>query len=595
MTKSWWCPHQLVDNATDMVPLSLREVFELASAWADADPDPVTANKLREWIDQNDERALRDSFESPLVFGTAGLRGVVGPGPAHMNTAVVRRVTRALVDYLAAHGLQRRPLVVGHDARLDSARFAQDVVAVARAAGCRVVEFGHAVPTPLVAYAALAENAAAGVVVTASHNPREYNGYKVYGPAAFQIVSPMDTQIAERMNQMPVATPIATEARASVPGDELLDGGIVDQYVTAVLQQRPEPARHRIRIAYTPLHGVGWQTLQRLFHAGGHTDLHPLPAQVAPDGRFPTVAFPNPEEPGTLDLGIQFAERISAQVLIANDPDADRLALALPDARGEWHALTGNQLGVILMDYLLERALAARASSGRPLVVTTVVSSPLADAVARAYGADLERTMTGFKWLWSAALELSNGDPHRFAIAWEEALGYSTHTSVRDKDGIAAGLIAADWVAMCHAGGLLPWERLGQIYREHGAWASRQVNVHCAGLDGAARMRTALQSLGAAPPGQCDGVRVTQFEDYRTGAEKRPPWRGEAELFVLGFEDGSRLLVRPSGTEPKIKLYVDVPAVVRPERDPFTALENAGERAERLARSLLDSLGLDSW
>lgn len=573
-----------------MASLSLQKLLELATNWAQSDPDPNTAEVLRLWLGQCNELELRNCFEAPLQFGTAGLRGVVGPGPARMNAAVVRRVTRALAEYLTANALAHRPIVIGHDARLDSERFAHEAIAVARAAGLRSLEFANHVPTPLVAYAALQLNAAAGVVVTASHNPREYNGYKVYGPSALQIIAPMDAQIADRMNRVPPSNRIPVDYRRPDADEELLGDDIVGRYIDSVLEQRPKPVANPVRIAYTPLHGVGWHTLQQLFYAAGHTDLHPVPAQVQPDGHFPTVAFPNPEEPGTLELGMRFASEIYADVLVANDPDADRLALALPDADGQWHALTGNQLGVILMDYLLERATAAGAK--QPLVVTTVVSSPLADAVARRHGARLERTMTGFKWLWTAALELTNDGSRQFAIAWEEALGYSTHTSVRDKDGIAAGLVATDWVAQCIAAGVLPWQRLGQLFREHGAWASRQVNVHCAGSDGAARMRAALDRLGAVPPTHCDGLRVAQFDDFRVHGDTRPFWRGEAELFAFTFEDGSRLLVRPSGTEPKIKLYIDVPAAVSAAEDPFAVLQNAGERAEHLAHNLIDLIGL---
>ena len=217
----------------------------------------------------------------------------------------------------------------------------------------------------------------------------------------------------------------------------------------------------------------------------------------------------------------------------------------------------------------------------------------MADSVASARGAHLERTLTGFKWLWTAALELLKDDSRTFAIAWEEALGYSTHTSVRDKDGIAAGLIAADWVAQCHAAGVLPWERLGQLFRAHGAWASRQINVHCSGADGAIAMRGALEQLGSTPPHTLNGARVSRFDNYQLGAEERPYWRGQADLFALTFDDESRLLVRPSGTEPKLKLYIDVPASVNAGTDPFTALQSADKRAEGLARSLIIAIGLN--
>ena len=576
-----------------MASLSLQQILELAQSWADADPEPEMAAQLREWIAQRDEHHLRECFEIPLLFGTAGLRGVVGPGPGHMNIAVVRRVTRALADYLHANQLASRPIVIGHDARIDSERFAREAIAVARAAGATVLEFGRQVPTPIVAYASLRQNAAAGVVVTASHNPPEYNGYKVYGQTGLQIVSPMDTLIEERMHQMPGARAIRTQLEAPVTTAHLLGEDIVDSYMEDVLKQRPAPVRYPIRLVYTPLHGVGWNTLQRLFTAAGYTDVHPVAEQVEPDGHFPTVTFPNPEEPGTLDLGMQLAQSVSAHALVANDPDADRLALALPDSSGQWHTVTGNQLGVILMDYLLERAVATRANGRQPCVVTTLVSTPMADSVASARGAHLERTLTGFKWLWTAALELLKDGSRTFAIAWEEALGYSTHTSVRDKDGIAAGLIAADWVAQCHAAGLLPWERLGQLFREHGAWASRQHNFYCSGAGGAAAMQGALARLSSAPPHTLNGVRVSRFDNYQLGAEDRPCWRGQAELFALTFDDESRLLVRPSGTEPKLKLYVDVPAAVRAGTNPFTALQSAGIRAEGLARSLISAIGLN--
>ena len=573
--------------------LPYQRLVEIALDWARSDPEPVMANMLRSWIGKGDEQRLVECFATPLAFGTAGLRGVVGPGPAHMNLAMIRRVTRALVEWLQQSGLAERPIIVGYDARLDSARFAAETAAVVRAAGMNAVEFAGHVPTPLVAYAALARQAAAGVMVTASHNPPEYNGYKVYSESAIQIVSPADLQIAEVMQKLPPATGIPAPRNATGSSSSALGSECVDAYIEAVLRERPPPHKFALRIAYTPLHGVGWNVLARLFAAAEYNDVRPVPSQVEPDGHFPTVRFPNPEEPGTLDIGVAFAQAQSAHILLANDPDADRLAIALPDAMGCWHLLSGNQLGLLLTDYLLEHS-AGSAQLLQPLVVTTLVSTPMVDAIANVHGARVERTLTGFKWLWTAARELIDAGALRFAVAWEEALGYSTHTNVRDKDGIAAALIAADWAAQCHAAGLLPWERLGHLFRLHGAWASRQANVHLAAADGAHAMHVALERLGNYPPTVIDGEEVSRFEDLRYGAELRPAWRGTAELFALHLCSESRVLVRPSGTEPKLKLYINVPADVPAAADPFAVLNQAEQRAQRLAEQVIKLLGLVS-
>jgi phosphomannomutase len=570
-----------------MSHIPLEDLVKLARAWADADPDPATATLLREWMDASNEFAIRECFELPLEFGTAGIRGIVGPGPARMNLAVVRRVTRALAEYLAQNHGAGSAVVLGRDARLDSARFAREAAAVLLAAGCSILQFETPTATPLVAFAALQEQTAAGIVVTASHNSRDYNGYKVYGANAIQIVSPVDTLIAERMNCLPAARdiPVAFEGENLQRSHKWLGAELLMQYQESVLKSRPAFVQYPLRIAYTPLHGVGWKPVQALFQAAGHTNLQPVPAQVEPDGRFPTVQFPNPEEPDTLSLGVHFADEIDAHLLLANDPDADRLAMALPDAAGNWHVLTGNQLGIVLMDYLL-----GRPRPGQSLVVSTVVSTPMVDALAAAHHARLERTLTGFKWLWTAALALLKDESLNFAIAWEEALGYSTHGAVRDKDGVAAALVAADWAAACHASGTLPWNRLGKLYRDFGAWASRQVSLHKPGIRGATDVKTAFERLASSPPAEVDRVRIVAVEDYRTNTSQRPSWRGCADLVILHLADDSRVLARPSGTEPKLKLYIDVPADVNVKADPFVVLQRANKRADYLGRWLVNWL-----
>ena len=567
----------------------IADLINRANDWADSDPEPETAQQVRDWIDARDEQSLRECFELPLEFGTAGIRGIVGPGPGRMNLAVVRRVTRALADYLESRHGAGSTVVLGCDARLDSHRFTRETAAVLGAAGCKVLQFEKPVPTPLVAFATQKLQAKAGIVVTASHNPPEYNGYKVYGDNAIQIVSPVDTLIAACIEKLPPAReiPLAEDSsHASVLGSNCLS-----DYQESVLKSRPDHIHYPLRIAYTPLHGVGWEPVRSLFEEAGYGDLQPVHSQVKPDGRFPTVRFPNPEEPGTLNLGIALAESIGAHLLIANDPDADRLAMALPDYKGTWHVLSGNQLGIVLMDYLLGRA--SKSTQGRQaLVVSTLVSTPMADALATARGARIERTLTGFKWLWTAALEKLGDKSLSFLLAWEEALGYSTHQAVRDKDGVAAALIAADWAAACHAAGNLPWNRLGQLYREHGAWASRQVNIHKPGTRGVIEIKNAFERNSNSAPDDIDGVKIVEVEDYRKNFEQRPLWRGYSELVILHLADKSRLLARPSGTEPKLKFYIDVPAEVSAGQDSFSALDAASTRAEQMGQWLVNWLGI---
>jgi phosphomannomutase len=265
--------------------------------------------------------------------------------------------------------------------------------------------------------------------------------------------------------------------------------------------------------------------------------------------------------------------------------------MAVPDHNGQWHILTGNQLGIVLMDYLLARADVSPGAAPS-LVISSLVSTPMAEAVAARYGAHIERTLTGFKWLWTAALELAKIHAFNYVLGWEEALGYSTHKAVRDKDGIAAALIAADWVAACLQAGILPWERLGQLYREHGAWTSRQYNIIKPGIHGAAEISAGMQRLASGPPSQIADASVVGFDNYSVGFERRPMWLGQADLLLLRFSGGGRIVVRPSGTEPKLKLYVDVPAEVSPYEEPFAVLQRASERADRMAQKLIDWLSL---
>jgi phosphomannomutase len=567
---------------------SLSELTAQALAWAEDDPDESTARELRRLVECGDEGGLLDAMVPPLSFGTAGLRGIVGAGPARMNTAGTRRVTLALAQYVMATcaepGAPR--MVVGFDARLDSQRFAEEAIRVLRAVGIEVSFFDEPVPTPEVVFAGHRLRADATIVVTASHNPAEYNGYKVYGRNGVQIVPPMDTQVMRLLAAVGPAKAIGVDG---APAQRLGDSFHSD-YAAQVQRGRvAPPVAPGIRVAYSPLHGVGGRMARRVFAEAGYRDFVVEPSQFAPDGHFPTAAFPNPEEPEAMKRGLLLAEACRADLLVVNDPDADRLRVALPDEQGKLRALSGNQIGVVLCSYILSKWPDPTLV---PVVVSTLVSTPMTQLVAREHGAHFEATLTGFKWLWTAALELLGDPKKRFAIAFEEALGYSTHPAVRDKDGIAAGVLFADWVSSTLAEGILPWRALGELYRRHGAWASLPHNVVRGGARGLEEIAAAVRRIAEVAPTALGGCPVTRVVDYRISDDSRPWWRSVADMVEIWMGDEARIVARPSGTEPKLKFYADVREGVGPSEDPFVAYGRAEARAQRIIEDLLSHAGL---
>ncbi|HET9929060.1 MAG TPA: phospho-sugar mutase, partial [Polyangiaceae bacterium] len=397
------------------------ELIERARAWVAADPDPATRRELLDLIDAGANAEISERFQAELDFGTAGLRGEVGAGPARMNRAVVMRAVRALAEHLLAQGaeVRSRPVVVGYDARPSSQSFAEAATGVLLAAGIAVRWFETPVPTPLVCFAARVYGAAAAVVVTASHNPSRDNGLKIYGGDARQLVAPEDVDVARRRDAVgpAAAIPCVDFARAEGRLDSIPEA-IVSQYfdeVEALLP--PRSAEPALRIVYTPVHGVGLELARAGLSRRGFRDVHVVAEQAAPDGTFPTAPFPNPELPGVLDRALELAKRVNADVVVANDPDADRLAAAARTRDGAWQVLSGNEIAVLLADCVLERAPKAP----RPLLVTSVVSTPLLSDVARTHGAHCERTLTGFKWIWHAARSLEAEGGLAYAMGCEEA------------------------------------------------------------------------------------------------------------------------------------------------------------------------------
>jgi phosphomannomutase len=560
----------------------MNDILQKAAEWVAGDPDPETRAQVETLIAAGDSEALEPLFGQPLTFGTAGIRGPVGPGPARMNRATVIRTTAGLASYLG--DTEGRPVVVAFDARPTSATFARDTAGVLVAAGIPVVFFPTPTPTPLAAFAAKVSGAAAAVVVTASHNPPQDNGYKVYAANAAQIIPPVDSDIAARITAAPPAAdvprlddPWSSELFQIAPSD------MFDRYQAEVEAVRPAPVESDLRIVYTPVHGCGGETVSALLAGAGHRGLVPVAEQFAPDGTFPTVAFPNPEEPGVLDLALATARRVDADLVIANDPDADRLAAAAPLA-GEWTTFTGNDLGVLLGDFVL-----GSGRIDRPITVSSIVSSPMMAALAEARGARHVSTLTGFKWIVNAGLHLQDAGEGTFAYGYEEALGYTIGTVVRDKDGMSAALVLCDLVETLRRRGATLWDRLAELWAELGVWASTQTSITRTGPEGMDELKAAVAALAADPPAEVGGLEVTGMVDYRTGAAERPFWLGEQDLIELLFGARGRALARPSGTEPKLKIYVDLRGEAGD--DPFETRARLGEEAESVARSLAERIG----
>jgi phosphomannomutase len=566
----------------------MSELVDRARRWMASDPDPRTRAELEAVIESGDLGELASRMDTVLEFGTAGIRGEVGAGPGRMNRAVVIRTTHGLARYLESRGRPPGGVVVGFDARPDSRQFAEDAAGVLAAADIGVFFFPDLTPTPLVAYAAKHLDASAAVVITASHNPPADNGYKVYGPDAAQIVPPMDIEIEAAIEEAPGAAEVArvdgvfagtSSIVKAVPED------ILDSYWEEVSATRSRAKGSELKLIYTPIHGVGRDVLFEVMERAGHTGVFAVPEQAEPDGSFPTVSFPNPEEPGALDLALDQARSRGADLVIANDPDADRLAVVAPVAGG-WRPLSGNEIGVLLGDYMLRND----PKPEKAIVASSIVSSPMLGAIAASYRARHESTLTGFKWIVRAGLTLEAETDGRFIFGYEEALGYTVGSTVRDKDGISAAVLFTDLVADLSDSGQTVMDRLHELWQAHGLWVSGQRSISASGPDGASSLRDAAEQLGDDPPREVGGLAVTAVADYRRGGAERREWLGEQALIELKLGEQGRLLVRPSGTEPKLKIYVDLRE--DPGHDLDTQHSSLTAKTVELGENLASSLGI---
>ncbi|HEY4242518.1 MAG TPA: phospho-sugar mutase [Kofleriaceae bacterium] len=555
-----------------------------AEAWLAEDPDPITQDELARLLaadaagDAAATADLAERFTGQLEFGTAGLRGILGAGPQRMNRVLVRKVSAGLAAYLRREvpGADKRGVVIGHDARRNSRVFAEDTARVLAGAGIRVYLAHRAWPTPTTAWTVTHTNACAGVMVTASHNPAAYNGYKVYWGNGAQIIPPHDTGIARSIAETELLgssdalpMPSLADARAAGLVSELGED-VHDLYIAAVVALRASPATdgRSLAIAYTPMHGVGALSAEKALRDAGFPQVHTEPAQREPDPEFPTVAFPNPEEKGAMDRVLALARQQSADLVLANDPDADRLCVAVP-ARDEstgYRVLTGDQVGALLADYLLTVS-----RSDARMVATTIVSSQLLGFLAKAAGADYRETLTGFKWIANAALAYERDTGGRFVVGYEEALGYSVGPLVRDKDGVSAAVIMAELAAWNRARGKSVLEHLDDIYRRVGLFVTEQVSITRPGASGLAEIRAAMSRFRSAPPRDLGGTPVDSITDLSAGEGGLPP----SDVLVYRLAGGRRVIMRPSGTEPKLKSYYEVRVAVG-ESEPIASARARG-------------------
>jgi phosphomannomutase len=546
--------------------------------WLARDPDPVTRAELESLCEPGREEELTARFSGRLEFGTAGLRGVVGAGPAMMNRLVIRETSAGLGNYLLEKisNAAGRGVLVAYDGRLDSRTFADDVACVLASLGISVYLTPSVTATPVAAYGVLAMGCAAGIVVTASHNPPQYNGFKVYWDNGAQIIPPHDAGIAAS---------IAKAAQRELPWVNFAEGqasgkitvlgrDFYRSYMTAI-QTSPiflsDNAPSDISIAYTAMHGVGAPIAEALLEESGFDKVYSVASQREPDGNFPTVNFPNPEEPGAMDAVIALAQMHKATLACANDPDADRLAVAVRTQSGDYQMLTGDMLGVLLGSYLLDKD-----HDFVPIVCTTIVSSSMLQAIASAAGAQYHETLTGFKWLANVAIgnEDENGN-HQFLFAYEEALGYAPGRQVRDKDGLSALLAFSQMTAALAKNGKTVLDQLETLYRRYGIYLTGQCSL--ALVPGAAPIGDALRET---PPTHIAGSAVESVDDLASRNRRFADGTvvkidlPASDVLIYRLANKARIIVRPSGTEPKVKCYYEITQAIGDD-DYDTAMKRA--------------------
>lgn len=552
--------------------------------------DAETVRELQSIAD--DEKEIEDRFYTELAFGTGGLRGVLGMGTNRMNVYNIRRATMGLAHYLQAQGIADKGVVIAFDSRIKSDVFAKETALTLAAAGVKAYLFDALRPVPILSYAVRHLGTAAGVVITASHNPPQYNGYKVYAsdgaqiaPEAADAVTGFIRALAYEQCQPMAEAEAREKGLLQIVGNREVD----DDYIAMVktLAQRPELLEKRgkdLNIVYTPLHGSGNVPVRRLLHELGVSHVTVVPQQEKPDGRFPTVTAPNPEDPAAFKLAIPLANEVGATTVFGTDPDCDRLGAAVRDGQGNFHTLTGNQIACLMLDHILKSRQEKGILEKNGAVVKSVVSTELARAICEHYGVKMVEVLTGFKFIGEKIQQFEETGDYTFLFGFEESFGYLSGTQVRDKDGVNASLLLCEATCACMERGETLYDALQRLYRQYGYFKETGLSVVLLGKDGVEKMQAIMAGLRQTPPAELAGLRVTAVRDFlrgvRTEGEKEEPLDfPKSNVLYFELEGGNWVCIRPSGTEPKIKLYIATRAQDQAAADERNAALSAAAKA----------------
>ena len=534
--------------------MDCRSLYDL---WCKKVTDPELCADLRAMGESGNEEAIEDAFYRNLEFGTAGLRGVLGAGTNRMNIHTVGQATQGVADYINSQKGEGEPgtVAICYDSRINSELFAHTAASVLAGNGIKSYVYPRLQPTPALSFATRFLGCAIGINVTASHNPAKYNGYKVYGPDGCQIASSIADAITEAISRVDMFDDVKTMpfAQAEEAGlANFIGEDVLDAFLDAVYEQHVEQEESDLRVVYTPLNGTGLECVTRILKRIGVTDVHVVPEQEKPDGNFPTCPYPNPEIREALECGIALCEQVHPDLLLATDPDCDRVGTAVKDG-DDYQLLSGNEVGVLLLDFICRMRKANGTLPEAPVAVTTIVSTSLADAVAAKYGVQMRRVLTGFKYIGGVIAELEQaGAPERFVFGFEESYGYLAGTHARDKDAVVASMLICQMARYYRTQGKNLYQAMQDIYREFGFHHNRTLSFAFEGAAGAQAMASIMAGFRESQPAEIAGLKVLGFLDYQQGVGGLP----SANVLQFDLEKGNKVIVRPSGTEPKVKVYL---------------------------------------